>query len=343
MKVSLSYAVSGREPIKRATRIAALVEEFGFDGLWFVDYQLPMKDTFVAMTLAATATSRITLGPGVANPRTRHLSVLANGMSAINELSDGRAIVGLGGGHTSVYGVGLSPAGVAETKTAVSNLRLLLRGQDVDTDGKQYRLRTVSPEVPPPPVWMAATQMHMLRAAGRAADGVILMGAADTGMTQWQLDRIHEGLDEAGRSRGDINIELWVALSVGDDDTATKDIKAWAAAEARVLNRWKGELPSGLTDYAEEFRRADTQYVLSDHLAVGGQNAALISDELALRLAIAGTAETCAARLRELVELGLDGVTVTLLSGGREQRIRRLGEELLPLLRGVTLETPSVP
>src|SRR5690348_14309648 len=101
LTVGLSLGVSAREPLSRVSELAAQIEASGFDRLWFVDYHLVMKDTVVAMTLAATATKRIQIGPGVANPRTRHLSVLANAMNAINEISRGRALLGVGTGHTS--------------------------------------------------------------------------------------------------------------------------------------------------------------------------------------------------------------------------------------------------
>ena len=332
MRVGLTSGISPREPMTRVPEIARLVEDSGFDRLWYVDYQLPMKDSIVAMTLAAQATSRIKVGPGVANPVTRHVSVLANAMSAINELSEGRAMIGIGGGHTSVYGVGLKPYGAKAMERVVQTLKHLVAGEEVESEtGKRYQLHTVSHQ-PPPPICMAATQEQMLRVAGRVADAVILMGAADISMTQWQLDQIYIGLEEAGRSRDDIDIESWFALSMGDPEKTVPDIKAWAAAQSRVLNRWKGELPSGLAKYREQMARADEEYVLSQHLVVGGQNAELISDELALRLAVAGEPETCASRIRELVKLGLDGVTITLLSGGREERIKALSSQLLPLL-----------
>jgi hypothetical protein len=48
---------------------------------------------------------------------------------------------------------------------------------------------------------------------------------------------------------------------------------------------------------------------------------------------VAGEPAACAERLTQLAALGLDGVTITLLSGGREQRLERMGTELLPALR----------
>jgi len=299
-----------------------------------------MKDCFVAMTLAATATRRLQIGPGVANPRTRHLSVLANAMNAIHEISQGRALLGLGTGHTAVYGVGLKPATIAETERAVVALKRLGDGEEVDTDGKAYRLLTAG-VTGRPPIYVAATQARMLNLAGRLAEGVILMGAADIDLTRWQLERIHEGLAEAHRQRHEIDIELWTAVSVGDRMTALRDVKAWAAAEARVLGEWKGELPGGLGDFRAEFVRAKQEYTFSEHLSVQGRNAELISDELAARLAVAGEPAECAKRLLELARLGLDGVTVTLLSGGREQRLARMGADLLPALRSQRVPSTS--
>jgi 5,10-methylenetetrahydromethanopterin reductase len=322
--------------------LAAQIEQTGFDRLWFVDVQLPMKDSFAAMTLAATATSRLELGPGVANPRTRHLSVLANAMNAIQELSQGRALLGVGSGHTAVYGVGLRPATIAEMERAVVTLKRLGDGDEVDTDGKPYRLLTAG-AARRPPVYVAATQARMLNLAGRLAEGVILMGAADVDLTSWQLERISEGLGEGNRQRSEIDIELWTAVSVGSPAAALRDVKAWAAAEARVLSDWKGELPGGLGRFREEFVRAKHEYDLSEHLSVHGQNVDLISDELASRLAVAGEPAECARRLTELAALGLDGVTITLLSGGREQRLVRMGTELLPALHAYRTPRGSVP
>ena len=103
-------------------------------------------------------------------------------------------------------------------------------------------------------------------------------------------------------------------------------------AEQQLLELSETNVISGILP--PEFARAESEYTLSEHLSVQGQNAELISDELAMRLAVAGEPDECARRLTELAALGLDGVTITLLSGGREQRLARMAAELLPALRG---------
>ncbi|MGH3452350.1 MAG: LLM class flavin-dependent oxidoreductase, partial [Haloechinothrix sp.] len=142
-RFGLTYGVSSREPLTRAGELARHAEELGFARMWFVDVQLSMKDAYIAMALAAQATSAIHLGPGVSNPVTRHVSVTANGLSAVHELSHGRAMAGYGLGHTAVYPVGLKPAKLAPFEQDLQALRSLLAGNIVSTGNVSYELLTV--------------------------------------------------------------------------------------------------------------------------------------------------------------------------------------------------------
>ena len=47
-------------------------------------------------------------------------------------------------------------------------------------------------------------------------------------------------------------------------------------------------------------------------------------------VALAGTAEQCVARLKELCALDLDRITFALLSGGRKRRMEQLATEIIP-------------
>ncbi len=98
MDVGLSLGISPREPILHNVEVVPQAEALGFDSVWIADVQLSMKDCFTALTLCAVNTSTILLSTGVANPITRHPSVIANTFTALNEISNGRAIVGPGTG-----------------------------------------------------------------------------------------------------------------------------------------------------------------------------------------------------------------------------------------------------
>ena len=110
MKVGLSLGISPREPISHTVQVVQNAEKLGFDSVWIADVQLSMKDCYIALALCAVNTSSIMLSTGVTNPITRHPTTLANGFTALNEVSNGRAIVGMGTGWTGVYSIGLKPA-----------------------------------------------------------------------------------------------------------------------------------------------------------------------------------------------------------------------------------------
>ena len=87
-----------RTPVREIGDVAREAEAMGFSTLWVWDTPIYTKDAYVALTVAAQATEKIRLGPGVSNPLTRHASVIANGIATLDDLSDGRDSIGDGEG-----------------------------------------------------------------------------------------------------------------------------------------------------------------------------------------------------------------------------------------------------
>ncbi|HKB24623.1 MAG TPA: LLM class flavin-dependent oxidoreductase, partial [Methylomirabilota bacterium] len=73
-------------------------EGHGFDWLGVADSQSVFRELYVALALAALNTSRARVGPLVTNPLTRHLVVTASAIASVDELSGGRAVLGIGSG-----------------------------------------------------------------------------------------------------------------------------------------------------------------------------------------------------------------------------------------------------
>ena len=96
-------------PDRFATDVAR-AEAFGWDFAFVPDSQLRRHDTYVLLAFAARSTSTIRLGPLLANPVTRHASVTTSSIANVDQVSDGRALLGLGIGDTAVRLAGLKPA-----------------------------------------------------------------------------------------------------------------------------------------------------------------------------------------------------------------------------------------
>jgi alkanesulfonate monooxygenase SsuD/methylene tetrahydromethanopterin reductase-like flavin-dependent oxidoreductase (luciferase family) len=109
---------------------AARIEAWGFDGMLLADSQNLNADIWVELGLAAAATDRIRLGPGVTNPATRLPAVTASAVATLQQESGGRAVLGLGRGDSALLQIGRRPVHVSELGIE----RLIVVPGSVDAD-----------------------------------------------------------------------------------------------------------------------------------------------------------------------------------------------------------------
>lgn len=323
----LSMGVSPREPLKNVTDLAAAADAKGFEAMWFIDFQLGMKDVYAAMNLAALASENLHIGSAVTNLITRHPTVTANATAALDELSGGKAMLGLGAGWSAVYGAGGQPSKLGDLSAGIDEFRKLFTGEEQELYGTKVKLAAATRQIP---IYLAVSQPGMLRLSGEKCDGAILMGAADPEFCEWQLKYIHEGLEKAGRDRSEVVVDLVVTMSVDDDEEkALSDVRAWATSQAATFDVWK-HMPPAWERFRPEFAAANSGYHLVEHLSLHAGHKQVVSDEFVRSVALAGTKEQCVARLKELAALDIDRITFALLSGGRKRRLGQLADEIIP-------------
>ncbi len=333
MKVGMSLGISPREPISHTVEVVQNAERLGFDSVWIADVQLSMKDCYVALALCAANTSTIMLSTGVTNPVTRHPTTIANGFTALNEVSNGRTVIGLGTGWTGVYSIGLKPAKIAYLEESINNINTLCSGGEVEgVDGKPYSLVTATGRIP---IYVAANQPRILAMCGRVADGVILMGGANVEFTKWQMDHVRRGAEEVGRDVSEIKFDLWTTIAISDDrDQARDDVSHWVASQAETFSKWK-HLPDFLVPFKEDFRRASESYNRLEHMSSHASHKKSVSPEFTDYVALAGTADECLERIRALETLGLNGVTLAFRAGagGRAARMEEISRDIIQQLQ----------
>ena len=333
MKVGISLGISPREPILHTVEVVQNAEKLGFDSAWIADVQLSMKDCYIALALCAVKTSSIMLSTGVTNPVTRHPTTLANGFTALNEVSNGRAIIGLGSGWTGVFSIGLKPASIGYLEESINTINTLCSGGEVKgADGKPYRLVTASGKIP---IYVAANQPRILAMCGRVADGVILMGGANAEFIKWQMDHVRSGAAEVGRDFSEIKFDLWTSIGISDDrDQARDDVSHWAASQAETFHQWK-HLPDFLEPFKQDFQRASDSYNRLEHMSSHAGHKRSVSPEFIDFVALVGTAGECLQRIRELATLGLDGVTLAFRAGagGRQARMEEIHDGIIRHLK----------
>jgi 5,10-methylenetetrahydromethanopterin reductase len=113
-------------------RQAEAAEREGWDGIVYVDSQNLAGDPYIAMALAAKATTNLKLGTGVTNPWTRHPAVTASAIATVQAESQGRAYLGIGRGDSALAHIGLAPAPVPVFEDYLRRLQGYLRGEEVE-------------------------------------------------------------------------------------------------------------------------------------------------------------------------------------------------------------------
>ncbi len=317
-QLGISLGWSHREPIEVVVGTVKLAEERQVDTCWILDSQMAMRDGFALLAILAHSTHRIALGPGVTNLVTRHETVVANSLATLSALAPGRILAGVGAGDSAVFPIGLQPQDMTSLKAAIARLTVLLEGGSVEGPAGEGSYALAAAQHPRPPIFLAASQPRMLQLAGAIADGVIVMGPANTEVWQSQLDHVAEGAKSAGRDPATVFLDVWVTMAVGDD--ALDSVRSWASAQARWLARWR-TVPKSLRGFEREMERSAESYDFSRHLSLSATHSQAVSDELAAALSVVGSVEECAHRLRDLLPLHPDRITFPLLSGGRRRRL----------------------
>ena len=203
------------------------VEALGWDAAWQPDSQLRRRDTYVLLAAAARVTTRLTLGPLLANPVNRHPSVTASSIATIDELAPGRGVLGWGVGDTAVRLAGLRPARVKELEASTRLMRALLDGEAVEVGAAQpARL----PHHRPVPIWIAAGGPRTLRMAGGVADGVFLRVGTHRANIARSIEMIRAGAAEAGRDPSAVRLGvIFHTVFLDDADRALLMGKSMAA------------------------------------------------------------------------------------------------------------------
>jgi 5,10-methylenetetrahydromethanopterin reductase len=306
-------------------------EDAGFQWVGVADSQSGFRELYVALTVAALNTMRVRLGPLVTNPLTRHLVVTASAIASIDELSRGRAVLGLGSGDSAIYTLGAPPATVAGLEESIATLGRLTSGAPVTRDGRTWRVHRASRRVP---VYLAAEGPRTLELAGRLADGVIVGLGLTPGVIGLSLAAIERGARAAGRRLDDLDVWWFAKTNLADSrPAAVEPIKMALAASANHAFRFTLEGKGVPAELHAPIRGLQREYDSHQHEIAGAANAALtdrwgLTDFLVDRFAIAGTPADCAAQIRRAVAAGAHQFIVTSFVPDPPAFMRRWGKEV---------------
>ena len=321
-----------------AQRMAQEVEAAGWDGLLVVDSQNLSGDPYVALALAAVATSRIGLGTGVTNSVTRHAAATATAITSVNRISNGRAVLGIGRGDSALAHLGRAPARLAQFERYLVQLQAYLRGDPVAFDEIDIPKEVAPPmsalhlhDAPPDsrigwiadgikaggakvPVEVAASGPKVIAMSALHAERVMFTLGADVERLQWGIELAKKTRAAAGLDPDSIAFGAYINMGChADVGKARGLVRGGLTTFARFsVMHGKANGPVSARD-REQLETLVTNYDMKQHTRADSRQAGTLTDDFVDRFAIVGPPERCLSRLRELKALGLDKVAI---SGG---------------------------
>ena len=319
---------------RASARAAKEAEDAGWDGFLVVDSQNLSGDAYVALAMAANATSRIGLGPGVTNSVTRHAAVTACAIASVNRIAQGRAVLGIGRGDSALAHLGRAPARLAQFERYLKQLQLYLAGesvafQDIDLPfdvapamseleladaPPASRIGWIADAGPKVPVEVAASGPKVIAISARHADRIMFTLGADTERIAWGIELARKTRREAGLDPDAIAFGAYVNLGCHSDIARARGVVRGGLTTFARFSVMHGTASGPLSGQDRDvLQKLRNSYDMRAHTRGDSRQAGTLTDDFVDRFAIVGPPDRCIARLEELKSLGLDKVAI---SGG---------------------------
>jgi len=308
-------------------------EAEGWDGVMCPDSQNLTPDVYVCLTAIAMTTRRLQMAPGVTNPATRHPAVTASAIAAVQAVSNGRAVLAIGRGDSSLAHLGASPIRLAAFERYVAVVQRYLRGETLPfadvmptaegtvagfdalaaahvPDGST--LLWLRADLPKVPVEVTATGPKAIAVGGRLAERVQLTLGSDPQRITWGVRIARSAAEQAGRNPDDLSLGAYaLVVPCGNHKARMLDlVRPLVATGARFGVMEKRVVVPVCARERQSLERLAQTYDLGQH-ARAGQLAPALDDAFVNAYAIVGPPAECVERLQALVALGLERFVIS--------------------------------
>ena len=336
MPLSFGVTVLPDPPASRLVELMKLGEDNGFEIGWTYDSHVLWQESFVQLTMAIQATSRMKFGHLVTNPGTREPTVLASLYATMHDISDGRMVMGIGRGDSARRYIGQQPVKVAEFERRLQMIKPFMNGEEVHWNDKDLQLKWVRPELPRIPMWVAGYGPRALGVAGRIGDGVIIQ-LADPEIIQWIMGTARAAAEEAGRDPAELKCIVCAPSHVGPIEDGREQTRWFPAMVSNhvkdLIERYGTDgsvVPHALTDYVEKRKFYD----YDEHSRVGAKHGEFVTDEICDRFSVLGDVGQISEKLRELESIGVDHYSIYLMTHNQEATLEAYGRKIIPQFAG---------
>src|ERR687886_305849 len=333
--MALSFGITALPdpPYTELISVLQEAERQGFEYGWTYDSHILWQESYATLPLVAVNTEKLKLGHCVTNPGIREPTITASWYATMQDISNGRMVMGIGRGDSSRRVVGLKPVKVDEFERRLRMIKDLMNGRAVDWNGMELELQWVRKELPEIPMQVAGYGPRALGVAGRVGDGVIIQ-LADPQIIQWIMQTARHAAEEAGRDPDALQCIVCAPSHVSEDVADAREQVRWFPAMVSnhvmdLIERYgenSDQIPTALTDYV----KARKFYDYKEHSRVGAKHGEFVTDEICDRFCVLGAAEQATEKLRELESIDVDHFNIYLMTKGQQETLDAYGGEIIP-------------
>ena len=330
-RIGIALGAVHDRPFAEVVAFARTAEECGYEAIFVPEAW--GRDAFVTLGAVARVTERIGLGTGIVNVYSRTPALIAMAVVTLDELSAGRAILGLGTSGQRVvegwHGVPMTRP-LRRLRETTEAVRAIVSGSRRGYSGETLSVApgfAVALARPRDriPIYHASLTPRGMRQCAEVADGWLPYFASPETLRA-DLVTIEEVLRGAGRERSSLTVAPYLPVLVSDDEAAARAVlRRQLAFYIGGMGRFYRETVArhGFSDTAEDIRRL---WEARDR--DGAADA--VTDELLDAFAVVGDANRCRARLDDYRAAGAD-LPIVALPGDvafadAERTVRALGE-----------------
>ncbi len=329
----ISLRLHGGLTARHSMELAQAADRAGFAAAWFAENAFA-RGILPAAAVCAAATQRLKIGAGVFNPFSRHPSMMAMEIGALDELSGGRAMLSIGAGiGSAVQKIGFSSdKPVVALRDTLAILRPLLRGEAVSYEGAAFSAKGVKLDYTPRgdlPIYLAGRGDLTLKLAGEAADGQLVSNMCSLAFAARGAARVRASTEAAGRADA-VGVVQYMPCVVHRDAEEAERIGRRTIAEM-VASFWslgqrvptaKEALLDGTGIPEDEFAEA------ARRLKAGDDPVTVLDQRFTRAFSLSGTPEACLARAADYAAAGISELALTFDGPSATDEIALLGEAL---------------
>ncbi|HEY8691900.1 MAG TPA: LLM class flavin-dependent oxidoreductase [Chloroflexota bacterium] len=207
---------------------ARMAEECGFDSVWMNEDV--GHDSFMILALAAQATTRVEVGTAIVNVFHRSAMQMAMGFATLDEVSNGRAVLGLSSGHEPwnnlYHGIPIE-APLTRVREYATFIKKAVTGESFEHEGRIFKgvksRLAFHPLRQHLPVYVAGVLPGMIKVAGQVGDGLLTNVVPASYIAGFAAKHLADSAAAAGRDPASLELMAVITCSVSDDPREALD------------------------------------------------------------------------------------------------------------------------